>query len=98
MDTRKQPAPETDATLDDALLDQARAMQRRLGQTFDDLLKRLGVTRAEFEGQVRRLERDPVSRRELDAARYGDRTPRRGRTRSAAASPSLPRNPRALRV
>jgi hypothetical protein len=98
MGTRTEPSPTSDATAEAALLDRARAMHARLGQTFERLLQRLGLPRAEFEAQVRRLEREPASRRALDAARYGDREPRRGPTSPVPTPPALPRNPRALRV
>jgi hypothetical protein len=98
MGERREPQATSGPMVEGRLIDQARAVHARLGQTFEQLLTRLGLTRTEYQAHLRQLEREPTTRRALDAARYGDRTPPRGRSSSPPAVPALPRNPRALRV
>jgi hypothetical protein len=80
------------------LLDRARALRAELSDTFDRVLASQGLGAADLARLVRRLEHDPVSRRELEAARREACGAAAPPTAPGGTSQSLPRHPRALRV
>ena len=80
-----------------SLLTRARALRAELRDTFTRVLASQDLSTEDVVRLVRRLERDPATRRALDAARHDAGVPA---TRAAApfASAPLPRDLRALRV
>ena len=93
------PAGAADCAKDESsLLARAKALRAELSATFDRVLASQGLRVEDVARLVRRLERDPETRRALDAARREACVPPAPANVALRSSAPLPRNPRALRV
>jgi hypothetical protein len=98
MDANVPPGAPDCSTDESSLLAQAKTLRAELTASFDLLLSTVGLSVADVARLRRRLERDPESRRALDAARREATTPATSEPASLIPSAHGPRNPRALRV